>query len=90
MCVCVCGWQAEDDLAEKMRSNDMLQRAINSYRDAAELPDVTSDLLRASLKRRAERQQFLGNTNIKITDRAVKSTQTHVTTRTSSANGMHH
>ncbi|KAM6908498.1 aspartyl/asparaginyl beta-hydroxylase isoform 2-T2 [Lycodopsis pacificus] len=52
--------QTEDDLAEKQRSNDMLQKAINSYRDAAELPDVTSDLLRAALKRRAERQQFLG------------------------------
>ncbi|KAI3355538.1 hypothetical protein L3Q82_018367 [Scortum barcoo] len=52
--------QTEDDLAEKLRSNDMLQRAINTYRDAAELPDVTSDLLRAALKRRAERQQFLG------------------------------
>nr|XP_046226669.1 aspartyl/asparaginyl beta-hydroxylase isoform X13 [Scatophagus argus] len=52
--------QAEDDLAEKLRSNDMLQRAVNSYREAAELPDVTSDLLRAALKRRAERQQFLG------------------------------
>ncbi|KAE8279569.1 Aspartyl/asparaginyl beta-hydroxylase [Larimichthys crocea] len=52
--------QAEDDLAEKLRSNDMLQKAINTYREAAELPDVTSDLLRAALKRRAERQQFLG------------------------------
>ena len=53
--------QAEDDLAEKLRSNDMLQRAINSYREAAELPDATADLLRTALKRRAERQQFLGN-----------------------------
>ncbi|XP_031141132.2 aspartyl/asparaginyl beta-hydroxylase isoform X1 [Sander lucioperca] len=52
--------QAEDALAEKLRSNDMLQRSINTYREAAELPDVTSDLLRAALKRRAERQQFLG------------------------------
>ncbi|XP_045899717.1 aspartyl/asparaginyl beta-hydroxylase isoform X2 [Micropterus dolomieu] len=52
--------QTEDDLAEKLRSNDMLQRAINTYREAAELPDVTSDLVRATLKRRAERQQFLG------------------------------
>ncbi|XP_022622201.1 aspartyl/asparaginyl beta-hydroxylase isoform X3 [Seriola dumerili] len=52
--------QVEDDLAEKLRSNDMLQRAINSYREAAELPDATSDLLKAALKRRAERQQFLG------------------------------
>ncbi|MEQ2250979.1 hypothetical protein ILYODFUR_006384 [Ilyodon furcidens] len=52
--------QAEDDLAEKLRSNDMLQRAISTYGEAAELPDVTSDLLRATLKRQAERQQFLG------------------------------
>uniref|UniRef100_A0A673AXP8 Aspartyl/asparaginyl beta-hydroxylase-like n=1 Tax=Sphaeramia orbicularis TaxID=375764 RepID=A0A673AXP8_9TELE len=52
--------QAEDDVAEKLRSNDMLQRAINTYREAAELPDATSDLLMAALKRRAERQQFLG------------------------------
>ncbi|KAM4719152.1 aspartyl/asparaginyl beta-hydroxylase-like isoform 3-T3 [Anableps anableps] len=52
--------QAEDDLAEKLRSNDLLQRAINTYGEAAELPDPTPDLLRAALKRRAERQQFLG------------------------------
>ncbi|XP_028424802.1 aspartyl/asparaginyl beta-hydroxylase isoform X3 [Perca flavescens] len=52
--------QAEDALADKLRSNDMLQRSINTYREASELPDVTSDLLRAALKRRAERQQFLG------------------------------
>ncbi|XP_041670088.1 aspartyl/asparaginyl beta-hydroxylase-like isoform X9 [Cheilinus undulatus] len=52
--------QTEDDLAEKMRSNEMLQKAINSYREAAELPDATPDLLKAALKRRAERQQFLG------------------------------
>ncbi|XP_034999145.2 aspartyl/asparaginyl beta-hydroxylase isoform X1 [Hippoglossus stenolepis] len=52
--------QAEDEVAEKLRSNDMLQRAINSYREAAELPDVAPDLLKAALKRRAERQQFLG------------------------------
>ncbi|KAM4534351.1 aspartyl/asparaginyl beta-hydroxylase-like isoform 4-T4 [Odontesthes bonariensis] len=52
--------QAEDDVAEKQRSNDLLQKAINTYREAAELPDATPDLLRAALKRRAERQQFLG------------------------------
>ncbi|CAN9506026.1 unnamed protein product [Ophioblennius macclurei] len=52
--------QSEDDLAEKLRSNDLLQKAINSYREAAELPEPTPDLLRAALKRRAERQQFLG------------------------------
>ncbi|XP_056868429.1 aspartyl/asparaginyl beta-hydroxylase-like isoform X1 [Takifugu flavidus] len=52
--------QAEDGLAEKLRSNDMLQKAISTYREAAELPDATADLLRAALKRRAERQQFLG------------------------------
>uniref|UniRef100_A0A8C6SHV2 Un-named hu7910 n=1 Tax=Neogobius melanostomus TaxID=47308 RepID=A0A8C6SHV2_9GOBI len=54
--------QAEDDVAEKRRSNDMLQRAINSYREASELPDVTPDLLKAALKRRSERQTFLGRT----------------------------
>ncbi|XP_035981247.1 aspartyl/asparaginyl beta-hydroxylase isoform X6 [Fundulus heteroclitus] len=52
--------QAEDDLAEKQRSNEMLQRAIATYGEAAELPDATPDLLRAALRRRAERQQFLG------------------------------
>ncbi|XP_043960945.1 aspartyl/asparaginyl beta-hydroxylase-like isoform X14 [Gambusia affinis] len=52
--------QVQDDLADKLRSNDLLQSAINTYGEAAELPDVTSDLLRAALKRRAERQQFLG------------------------------
>lgn len=58
----VCGGvQAEDDAAEKRRSNDMLQRAITSYREAADLPHATADLLMAALKRRAERQQFLGN-----------------------------
>uniref|UniRef100_A0A1A8DQJ5 Aspartate beta-hydroxylase n=1 Tax=Nothobranchius kadleci TaxID=1051664 RepID=A0A1A8DQJ5_NOTKA len=53
--------QAEDDVAEKQRSNDMLHRAVSTYGEVAELPDVTFDLLRAALKRRAERQQFLGN-----------------------------
>ncbi|CAL8313052.1 unnamed protein product [Merluccius merluccius] len=52
--------QAEDDVAEKKRSNEMLQRAINTYREAAELPDATSDLIKTTMKRRAERQQFLG------------------------------
>lgn len=54
--------QAEDDVAEKRRSNEMLQRAINSYRDASELPDAPLDLVKTALKRRAERQQFLGRT----------------------------
>uniref|UniRef100_A0A3P9J2A4 Un-named hu7910 n=1 Tax=Oryzias latipes TaxID=8090 RepID=A0A3P9J2A4_ORYLA len=54
--------QAEDDLAEKQRSNEVLQRAINTYKEASELPDATADLMRAALKRRATRQQFLGRT----------------------------
>uniref|UniRef100_A0A671K7U0 Aspartyl/asparaginyl beta-hydroxylase-like n=1 Tax=Sinocyclocheilus anshuiensis TaxID=1608454 RepID=A0A671K7U0_9TELE len=54
--------QAEDDLAEKMRSNEMLLKAVNSYREVAELPDVPHDLIKATLKRRADRQQFLGRT----------------------------
>ncbi|KAK7880615.1 hypothetical protein WMY93_032752 [Mugilogobius chulae] len=53
---------SEDDVAEKRRSNEMLQKAINSYREVSELPEVTPDLLKAALKRRAERQQFLGRT----------------------------
>uniref|UniRef100_A0A9J8AMZ5 Un-named hu7910 n=2 Tax=Cyprinus carpio TaxID=7962 RepID=A0A9J8AMZ5_CYPCA len=52
--------QAEDDLAEKMRSNEMLLKAVNTYREVAELPDVPPDLIKATLKRRADRQQFLG------------------------------
>ncbi|XP_036372764.1 aspartyl/asparaginyl beta-hydroxylase isoform X3 [Megalops cyprinoides] len=52
--------QSEDDLAEKMRSNEILLRAINTYREAAELPNAPADLVKATLKRRAERQQFLG------------------------------
>ncbi len=53
-------FQAEDDLAEKMRSNEMLLKAVNSYKDVSELPDVPPDLIKATLKRRADRQQFLG------------------------------
>ncbi|XP_010902882.2 aspartyl/asparaginyl beta-hydroxylase isoform X13 [Esox lucius] len=51
---------AEDDLAEKMRSNEMLQKAISTYKEASELPNATPDLIKAALKKRAERQQFLG------------------------------
>lgn len=53
-------FQAEDDMAEKLRSNDMLLKAVNTYREAAELPDAPADLIKATLKRRADRQQFLG------------------------------
>ncbi|XP_022533929.2 aspartyl/asparaginyl beta-hydroxylase isoform X7 [Astyanax mexicanus] len=54
--------QAEDDMAEKLRSNEMLLKAVNTYKEAAELPDAPADLIKASLKRRADRQQFLGRT----------------------------
>ncbi|XP_067305358.1 aspartyl/asparaginyl beta-hydroxylase isoform X3 [Pseudorasbora parva] len=54
--------QAEDDVAEKMRSNEMLLKAVNTYGEAAELPDAPPDLIKATLKRRADRQQFLGRT----------------------------
>lgn len=47
-------------MAEKMRSNEMLLKAVNTYREAAELPDAPAELIKASLKRRADRQQFLG------------------------------
>ncbi|KAG1927022.1 aspartyl/asparaginyl beta-hydroxylase isoform X1 [Pimephales promelas] len=54
--------QAEDDTAEKKRSNELLLTAVNTYREAADLPDAPPDLVKASLKRRADRQQFLGRT----------------------------
>lgn len=53
--------QCEDDLAEKQRSNEVLRRAIETYQEAASLPDAPTDLLKLSLKRRSERQQFLGH-----------------------------
>ncbi|XP_075209357.1 aspartyl/asparaginyl beta-hydroxylase isoform X2 [Anomaloglossus baeobatrachus] len=52
--------QCEDDLAEKMRSNDILLRAIGTYEEVAGMPNVPTDLVKMSLKRRANRQQFLG------------------------------
>ncbi|XP_035887042.1 aspartyl/asparaginyl beta-hydroxylase isoform X5 [Phyllostomus discolor] len=53
--------QCEDDLAEKRRSNDVLRRAIETYQEVAGLPDAPPDLVRLSLKRRSDRQQFLGH-----------------------------
>ncbi|XP_062850101.1 aspartyl/asparaginyl beta-hydroxylase isoform X5 [Trichomycterus rosablanca] len=54
--------QTEDDMAEKLRSNEMLLKAVNTYNEAADLPDAPADLIKATLKRRADRQQFLGRT----------------------------
>ncbi|KAM4864867.1 aspartyl/asparaginyl beta-hydroxylase isoform 2-T2 [Thomomys bottae] len=53
--------QCEDDLAEKRRSNEILRRAIETYQEVASLPEVPADLVKLSLKRRSERQQFLGH-----------------------------
>lgn len=53
--------QCEDDLAEKRRSNEILRGAIETYQEVASLPDVPADLVKLSLKRRSERQQFLGH-----------------------------
>ncbi|XP_051826096.1 aspartyl/asparaginyl beta-hydroxylase isoform X4 [Antechinus flavipes] len=53
--------QCEDDLAEKKRSNEVLKRAIETYREVADLPNVPADLIKLSLKRQSERQQFLGH-----------------------------
>ncbi|XP_054102385.2 aspartyl/asparaginyl beta-hydroxylase isoform X10 [Callithrix jacchus] len=53
--------QCEDDLAEKRRSNEVLREAIETYQEVASLPDVPEDLLKLSLKRRSDRQQFLGH-----------------------------
>ncbi|XP_041101756.1 aspartyl/asparaginyl beta-hydroxylase-like isoform X3 [Polyodon spathula] len=52
--------QTEDDLAEKQRSNEALQRAIKTYGEVAEVPSAPTDLVKLALRRRAERQQFLG------------------------------
>ncbi|XP_008590681.1 PREDICTED: aspartyl/asparaginyl beta-hydroxylase-like, partial [Galeopterus variegatus] len=49
----------EDDLAEKRRSNEVLRGAIETYQEVASLPDVPADLVKLSLKRRSDRQQFL-------------------------------
>lgn len=43
-----------------MRSNEILQRAISTYGEVASLPSVPDDLIKLTLKRRADRQQFLG------------------------------
>ncbi|XP_067888002.1 aspartyl/asparaginyl beta-hydroxylase-like isoform X2 [Heterodontus francisci] len=53
--------QSEDDLAEKMRSNEILQRAINTYGEVADMPNPTADLVKLAMKRQANRQQFLGH-----------------------------
>lgn len=47
-------------MAEKRRSNEVLRRAIETYQEVASLPDAPTDLVKLSLKRRSERQQFLG------------------------------
>ncbi|XP_062986846.1 aspartyl/asparaginyl beta-hydroxylase isoform X2 [Elgaria multicarinata webbii] len=52
--------QSEDDLAEKMRSNEVLQQSVSTYGEVASLPNVPDDLIKLTLKRRADRQQFLG------------------------------
>lgn len=53
--------QCEDDLAEKRRSNEILRGAIETYQEVASLPDVPTDLLKLTLKRCSDRQQFLGH-----------------------------
>uniref|UniRef100_A0A8C7BSM9 Aspartate beta-hydroxylase n=1 Tax=Neovison vison TaxID=452646 RepID=A0A8C7BSM9_NEOVI len=61
--------QCEDDLAEKRRSNEVLRGAIETYQEVASLPDVPTDLLKLTLKRRSDRQQFLGDLREWILDR---------------------
>ncbi|XP_028925717.1 aspartyl/asparaginyl beta-hydroxylase isoform X2 [Ornithorhynchus anatinus] len=53
--------QCEDDLAEKKRSNEILKRAIETYGEVPNLPNVPTDLVKLSLKRLSDRQQFLGH-----------------------------
>ncbi|XP_006900795.1 PREDICTED: aspartyl/asparaginyl beta-hydroxylase-like [Elephantulus edwardii] len=53
--------QCEDDLAEKKKSNEVLRGAIETYQEVVSLLDVPPDLVKLSLKRRSDRQQFLGH-----------------------------
>ncbi|XP_029447228.1 aspartyl/asparaginyl beta-hydroxylase isoform X2 [Rhinatrema bivittatum] len=52
--------QSEDDLAEKLRSNEALLKAVGTYEEVANLPNAPSDLIKLTLKKQADRQQFLG------------------------------
>ncbi|XP_069587494.1 aspartyl/asparaginyl beta-hydroxylase isoform X1 [Ranitomeya imitator] len=52
--------QSEDELAEKKRSNEILLLAIGTYEEVTGLPNVPTDLVKIALRRRANRQQFLG------------------------------
>lgn len=53
--------QSEDDLAEKMRSNEILQRAIDTYGEVVDMSNPTADLVKLAVRRQANRQQFLGH-----------------------------
>lgn len=44
----------------------MLRRAIETYQEVASLPEVPADLVKLSLKRRSDRQQFLGKIEEKL------------------------
>ncbi|XP_030829722.1 aspartyl/asparaginyl beta-hydroxylase isoform X2 [Strongylocentrotus purpuratus] len=49
-----------DGLAEERRSNDLLDGAILSYRQAADAPNCPRDIHRAALARMADRLSFFG------------------------------
>ena len=64
-----------DKLAEEMRSNELLSKAIDAYAEVAKQPAITNELLKQALLRQSERLIFYGKTResikvlVKLTER---------------------
>ncbi|XP_063960501.1 aspartyl/asparaginyl beta-hydroxylase-like [Lytechinus pictus] len=58
--------QLLDTLAEERRSNDLLDGAIQSYRQAADTPHCPRDIKRAALARMGDRLSFFGKSSRSI------------------------
>ena len=55
-----------DKLAEEMRSNELLSKAIDAYAEVAKQPAITNELLKQSLLSQSERLVFYGKTRESI------------------------
>lgn len=55
-----------DKLAEEMRSNELLAKAIDAYAEVAKQPAITNELLKQALLRQSERLIFYGKTRESI------------------------
>jgi len=51
-----------DRLAEQMRSNELLSKAIDAYSEVAKQPAITNELLKQAMLQQAERLIFFGRT----------------------------